>query len=259
MKGRRFCSRERVALYLTAGGQCSLCGESLIPGWHADHVMPWSLGGPTDVINGQALCARCNLRKGSRMLREWPKSMDLRSWQKRGFKKFLASSNPNFLAVATPGSGKTRFALRIAHELFSTRRADRLIIVCHSEYLKSQWAEAAAECGIDITPEFENADGSFARDYLGAAVTYAQVNSQPDLIRRICSEVRTLAICDEVHHPGEGNPWGNSTRRALETAARRLLLSGTPFREDDNPIPFVIYDQDRKSVPSFPYNDCGFP
>ena len=63
---RSFSSRERVALFLAAGGRCARCGEDLGPGWHADHRRPYSRGGATDTANGQALCATCNLQKGAK-------------------------------------------------------------------------------------------------------------------------------------------------------------------------------------------------
>lgn len=30
---------------------------------HADHVVPWSRGGRTELSNGQMLCAACNMEK----------------------------------------------------------------------------------------------------------------------------------------------------------------------------------------------------
>jgi len=66
MPSRRFGSAERVALFLAAGGRCGECGAALAPAWHADHVVPVRAGGETRPANGQALCPRCNLRKGSR-------------------------------------------------------------------------------------------------------------------------------------------------------------------------------------------------
>lgn len=51
-------------MFLAAGGACAECGEPLSRGWHADHRKPWIRGGATDIRNGQALCAVCNLRKG---------------------------------------------------------------------------------------------------------------------------------------------------------------------------------------------------
>ena len=66
MASRRFGSAQRVALFLAGRGRCAECGELLGPGWHADHVVPVRAGGATDAANGQALCARCNLKKGGR-------------------------------------------------------------------------------------------------------------------------------------------------------------------------------------------------
>jgi 5-methylcytosine-specific restriction endonuclease McrA len=66
MSARRFSGSTRVALFLAAGGRCAECGRRLVPGWHADHVRPVKAGGATEPANGQALCPRCNLRKGGR-------------------------------------------------------------------------------------------------------------------------------------------------------------------------------------------------
>jgi 5-methylcytosine-specific restriction endonuclease McrA len=65
---RRFNKSERIAMFLAADGKCSNpeCGQDLNPGWHGDHITPWSAGGKTDVINGQALCPDCNLKKGTK-------------------------------------------------------------------------------------------------------------------------------------------------------------------------------------------------
>ncbi len=46
-----------------------------------------------------------------------------------------------------------------------------------------------------------------------------------------------------MHHAGDGLSWGDAVREAFEPATRRLGLSGTPFRTDINPIPFVQYDE----------------
>jgi 5-methylcytosine-specific restriction endonuclease McrA len=55
-----------VALFLAGAGRCAKCGATLEPGWHADHLTPVRVGGPTEPANGQALCPLCNLRKGGR-------------------------------------------------------------------------------------------------------------------------------------------------------------------------------------------------
>lgn len=63
---RRFNKRERVAMYLAANGKCERCGGELELGFHGDHVQAYANDGVTDVINGQALCPDCNVKKGSK-------------------------------------------------------------------------------------------------------------------------------------------------------------------------------------------------
>jgi 5-methylcytosine-specific restriction endonuclease McrA len=56
----------RQMIYDFAGGRCQECGDDLLPGWHADHEIPFSADGPTDLSNAQALCRECNELKGAR-------------------------------------------------------------------------------------------------------------------------------------------------------------------------------------------------
>jgi superfamily II DNA or RNA helicase len=55
---------------------------------------------------------------------------------------------------------------------------------------------------------------------------------------------KTLVILDEIHHGGDAKSWGDSIQEAFTPATRRLALTGTPFRSDDTPIPFVTYEPD---------------
>jgi len=59
---------------------------------------------------------------------------------------------------------------------------------------------------------------------------------------------RTLVILDEIHHAGDARSWGDAVKEAFDPAARRLTLTGTPFRSDDNPIPFVDYLPDAEGA-----------
>ena len=65
-KRRRFNKRERRAIFLAADGKSDLSDEPLPENWHADHKDPHSKGGVTDVINGQALTPKENLKKGAK-------------------------------------------------------------------------------------------------------------------------------------------------------------------------------------------------
>jgi hypothetical protein len=64
---RLFSDKQRQAIYLAANGRCQQCGIQLEAGWHADHVVPHSKGGPTDIANGAALCPTCNITKSNKM------------------------------------------------------------------------------------------------------------------------------------------------------------------------------------------------
>ena len=83
--------------------------------------------------------------------------------------------------------------------------------------------------------------GRAGADFAGVAVTYAQVAAHPALHRQRTENRRTLVIFDEIHHAGDALSWGNAVKEAFDPARRRLGLTGTPFRSDANPIPFVTY------------------
>ncbi|MDN6201131.1 MAG: ATP-dependent helicase, partial [Micrococcaceae bacterium] len=44
----------------------------------------------------------------------WGTATKLRQWQAEALEKYFATTSKDFLAVATPGAGKTTFALRVA-------------------------------------------------------------------------------------------------------------------------------------------------
>ncbi len=174
----------------------------------------------------------------------WGTASKLRAWQQEALDRYLLTSPRDFLAVATPGAGKTTYALRVATELLSAGVVQRITVVAPTEHLKTQWADAAARVGISLDPKFSNSVGRHSEDYHGVAVTYAQVASRPSLHRELTTTRPTLVILDEVHHGGDAKSWGDGIREAFDPATRRLSLTGTPFRSDTSPIPFVTYELD---------------
>lgn len=160
----------------------------------------------------------------------------------------MAEAPRDFLAVATPGAGKTTFALRIAVELMGQGIVDKITVVCPTEHLKGQWADAAARVGIHIDPSFTNAQGRAGSHFDGVAVTYAQVGANPAVHEMRTRDYRTLVILDEIHHAGDSLSWGDGVRQAFGDATRRLALTGTPFRSDTSPIPFVRYVEDADGI-----------
>ncbi|QGH71084.1 DEAD/DEAH box helicase [Pseudactinotalea sp. HY158] len=178
----------------------------------------------------------------------WGTAGSLRAWQAAALAAYLERQPRDFLAVATPGAGKTTFALRVAAELIAAGVIRRIAVVAPTEHLKTQWADAAARVGIMIDPNFRNAQGRHGAQFTGVALTYAQVAANPALHRARTEAERTLVILDEVHHGGDALTWGDGIREAFDPATRRLSLTGTPFRSDTAPIPFITYTPDSAGI-----------
>ncbi|MBB1502803.1 DEAD/DEAH box helicase [Propioniciclava sp. MC1683] len=175
----------------------------------------------------------------------WGTATKLRAWQQEALDLYLSSAPRDFLAVATPGAGKTTFALRVASELLHARVVRRVIVVAPTEHLKVQWADAAAKVGIQLDPGLGGRKRGRSRQYDGVAVTYAGVAAAMLSYQTMTANFDTLVILDEVHHAGDALAWGDAVRDSFQYATRRLMLTGTPFRSDENPIPFVTYVEGR--------------
>jgi superfamily II DNA or RNA helicase len=175
-------------------------------------------------------------------------SVRLRRWQHAALTGFSKSERADFLAVATPGAGKTTFALVAARMSLASEPA-RLIIVTPTAHLKEQWAQAAARLQLHLDPAWSATTG-LAADMHGAVTTYQQVATSPRAMQRLALDA--FVILDEVHHGGEERAWGDALGQAFGGARQRLALSGTPFRSDTRAIPFVRYDGD-EAVPDYEY------
>jgi superfamily II DNA or RNA helicase len=164
----------------------------------------------------------------------------LRPWQRDAFDRFTTADGPDFLAVATPGAGKTTFALTCARWALAEQRR-RLVVVAPTSHLKVQWAHAAHRMGLQLDPDW-TPGGGLARDVHGLVTTYQHVATAGTsaALRGLASGA--FVVLDEIHHAGDERAWGDAIRQAFDLAARRLALSGTPFRSDSAAIPFVRYD-----------------
>lgn len=166
------------------------------------------------------------------------RSITLRQWQHEALRAFLDHPRANFLAVACPGAGKTTFALTAARHWLRGERLP-LVVVAPTRHLKTQWASAAERFGFHLEPEWDASLGDIPSDMHGIVVTYAQVATSARALFNVSRG--GIVILDEVHHAGGDLSWGEGVAEAFAEANSRLLLSGTPFRSDDAPIPFVEY------------------
>jgi superfamily II DNA or RNA helicase len=170
-------------------------------------------------------------------------SIRLRAWQAAALRQYDDAADRDFLVTATPGAGKTTFALALARRLLARRIVGRVIVVCPTDHLRTQWAEAAERVGLALDPTLSNAVGPLRPGLDGYVTTYAQVAMKPALHAARATALRSLVVLDEVHHAGDGLSWGDAVAEAFEQAERRLCLTGTPFRTRvDERIPFVHYD-----------------
>jgi superfamily II DNA or RNA helicase len=176
----------------------------------------------------------------------WGTANKLRAWQERALERYLQEQPRDFLAVATPGAGKTTFALTLASWLLHHHVVQQITVVAPTEHLKKQWSDAAQRVGIKLDPDYSA--GPLSKEYDGVAITYAGVGVRPMLHRNKCEQRKTLVILDEIHHAGDSKSWGEACLEAFEPATRRLALTGTPFRSDTNPIPFVAYEEGNDGI-----------
>lgn len=177
----------------------------------------------------------------------------LRDWQKGAIERYLATDGP-FLNVACPGAGKTRFASRVIAIHKKSSRKTFALVACPTDAIKDQWAASAhLSDGLNLTTRLSSGD-SIPAAYDGAAVTYAQLAGIAGTVKAWARNGwDVLLVPDEIHHCSENAAWGEGVSAIGGVSSRVLPLSGTPFRSDGAPIPFVTYDALGFAVPQYAY------
>lgn len=176
-----------------------------------------------------------------------PMGFEPRLWARQAYAAYTRHGYKDFSVNACPGAGKTKFAVMLAYNELRRGTVDRIDVVGPSVHICEQWMRDFASWGLALDPE--NCHES--RDCVGRVFTYQRLGMDPQAFlardRR-----RTLVVLDEIHHAGDSKTWGDALRLVFSGAHRRLLLSGTPFRSDNNAIPFVRYENGL-SVSDFSY------
>lgn len=66
-QNRLFTPEQRAIIFRRDEGVCQECGKKCTEdNYHADHIVPYSKGGATQIANGRVLCPECNLKKNNK-------------------------------------------------------------------------------------------------------------------------------------------------------------------------------------------------
>lgn len=227
---RFFTRAQRRVLSLLAAGRCQSCGDPLPADFHADHRRPHTLGGPTILINGQALCPPCNLSKGSTM------PTKLRNWQQTAHDQgvsFLADNgNRNFFINAAPGSGKTRVSCAIAQTLMQRGVVDRVVVIAPRAEVVKQWATEFERVTGQPMTTITGKNETFHKFGHHVCATWSAIAGAAEAFQILCRKTSVLVICDEQHHAAVKAAWGQSADAAFKEAKHAVILTGTPIRSD---------------------------
>lgn len=191
---------------------------------------------------------------------------DFRKWQKDARDTITANARlgqKRALICACPGAGKTIGGLLIAQSLISSiRRTETVIVITPNLAIKSQWMARAKMFGFNLV-EVKDArrllDDMLPLGVSGYIMSYQQAVQNQNALRLFSRKFAPIVILDEVHHTAgmsearSGNAWGVAIEDAFREASFVLCTTGTPFRQGNNPIVFIEYNDEGKAVASFSY------
>lgn len=260
---RRFNNSERAALFLAADGKCCECGDELGPGWHADHVTPYSANGPTDLINGQALCPSCNLKKGNRMMTiSYNDAFDPRPFQvdlEHTVVRNISQGVKATVGHVGVGSGKTLGYQATANRLLREGLIDTVAVYAPRTSLASQCELDYINEGVhlfDKSLRFEkflhnvNTPPFTPESLCGFVSTYSALTTRPELHLKWARENvgRFLLVVDEAQFCGleddesrSGTASANMIKSISAFATHTLILTGTANRSDGAKIVLADY------------------
>lgn len=181
--------------------------------------------------------------------------MKLRSWQLdcvQSAKRAFITGHKSYLALATPGAGKTVMAAFFAKSLLDNDLIDHVICFAPS---KSVTASIAQTFSSALGRGMDGIIGD-----VGAVYTYQYLAMNNTKKWKILSSHRVLIVFDEIHHAGGAvealaNCWGREILTKLkENATFILSMTGTPWRSDNTPVTLARYiEPDSRIACDFTY------
>ncbi|SFC09606.1 DEAD/DEAH box helicase [Pseudoalteromonas denitrificans] len=171
--------------------------------------------------------------------------MKLRNWQSECINSAISKYEfkKHFLALATPGAGKTMMASTLAKMLYDQDKIDLVLCFSPSSIVAHDFSGALSE---QFKTHF---DGNI--DAMGNSYTYQGLSSLDETVWRLLKRYRVFVIFDEIHHCAgsnikNANAWGEQIITNIKNkAAYTIALTGTPWRSDA--LPIVLADYCNKS------------
>lgn len=174
--------------------------------------------------------------------------MKLRNWQSECIRSAISKykSKKHFLALATPGAGKTVMASVLGKLLYDQGDIDLVFCFSPSSIVAHDFSEALSE-------QFEaHFDGTIGA--LGNSFTYQSLSTLGNNVWRLFEKYRVFVIFDEIHHCAgsnikDANAWGKPIITTIkEKAAYTIALTGTPWRSDALPITLAEYCNESRQI-----------
>jgi len=167
--------------------------------------------------------------------------MKLRNWQSECINSAIQkyTYNKHFLALATPGAGKTIMAAALAKHLYDQNEIDLVLCFSPSIIVACDFSSALRKA---FDMYFDGNIGS-----LGNSFTYQSLSSLNNEVWRLFERFRVFVIFDEIHHCAgsnseNANSWGEPIiSKIKENATYTIALTGTPWRSDALPIVLADY------------------
>lgn len=180
--------------------------------------------------------------------------MKLRKWQSECINKAIehySNGAQHFLALATPGAGKTICATRLARELVDRSMVDLVMCFSPTSIVALDFSESLSR---EFNSRFDGRLGA-----MGHSTTYQNMQFLHDDFWQLFREYRVFVIFDEIHHCAgskvdNANSWGEQIiLRIQQQAEYTLALTGTPWRSDKMPIVLANYCKDNKIICDYTY------
>jgi superfamily II DNA or RNA helicase len=168
--------------------------------------------------------------------------MKLRNWQADCIDLALAqyqNGQNHFLALATPGAGKTLMATELVDRLLKNGLIDLIICFSPSSIVAQDFTESLQ---VKIQECFDGLMGA-----RGRSITYQNLQYLDANFWQLFKKHRVFVIFDEIHHCAgsnidNANAWGEKIILNIQDKAEyTLALTGTPWRSDAAPIVLSNY------------------